>query len=142
MMPETISSGEMLRFLSAFAGLIVSWRGRSSALRAAKALLRPETHRDEAAWSRYEDDLDRAHGAGLCQLMYVGCHLLLLVNVVVNFAYASAPIEQSNVLTSNLAQGAIPLLLIVASRWQTDRMERVAERQARDERRRLAEDAP
>jgi hypothetical protein len=55
------------------------------------------------------------------QHSFLAVHVLLLVNVVVNFAYASAPIEQANVMTSNIAQILIPLILSRLSELMTNK---------------------
>jgi hypothetical protein len=113
--PQTVSTLEVIRFLAAGWGLIVSLRGRSISRRHRPA----PPSADDALTVRERAERQTLHlRLGLyesLQASFVLVHLLLLLNVVVNFFYESAPLEQVNVISSNLAQALIPLVLARAS---------------------------
>jgi hypothetical protein len=125
MISETVTSLELIRFVVACYGIRAAWRGRGTALLARQGIDRdgmPGLHERSIRAQRSE----RMRLFETIQTGILLVHLLLLVNVLVNFCYASAPIEQPNVMSSNIAQILIPFVLIRVSEMVVVEMRTVA----------------
>lgn len=110
MIPATVSAWEVLRVLVALYGLRVSLAGRARARGEGRAQAGSEAY-DLAGRRERLQRVARMRLYERLQTAFCLVHALLLVNALVNMAYPSAPIEQPNVMSSNLAQILIPLLL-------------------------------
>lgn len=117
-MPETISSLEIIRLIVAAFGMWKSWQGRNAAH--ANLLTIPSEPTDDGQERR-----EREQRAARMQLFaaiqggFIAVHFLLLANVVINMGYGSAGIEQPNVMSSNVAQILIPMILTRLSEMMT-----------------------
>lgn len=113
-MPETVSDLEIIRLLVALVGIYAALRGVGVAQQSIDDIPTDPTddaHERAAREQRHE----RMELFRLIQRSIFGVHGLLLVNVLVNFGYAPVSVVQPNVLTSNIAQILIPLILVRAS---------------------------
>lgn len=116
MIPDTVSALEVVRALVALFGLTVSWRGRILSREQRAAISADDTDDPHVRRERELRD-DRMLLFERAQTAFCGVHLLLLANAVVNMGYPSAPIEQPNVLLSNVTQVMIPLMLARVSEF-------------------------
>jgi hypothetical protein len=108
--PETVSALELVRAVVALFGLVVSWRGRSIARENAAAVSIEPTD-DSSVRRERSQRLRRMHTTELAQTGFCLVHAMLLGNALINMGYLSQPIEQANVLMSNVTQVMIPLIL-------------------------------
>ena len=108
--PETVSALEVIRALVAAFGLTISWSGRRLA-REQRATISDEPATDPHVRREREQRDDRMLLFERIQSAFCFVHVLLLANALVNMGYPSAPIEQPNVLLSNVTQVMIPLAL-------------------------------
>lgn len=122
MIPETVSTTEIIRLFVAAFGLRVSWSGRRTA-QANLAAVPADPTDDIHELREREQRANRMRLFMALQTGFVLVHALLLVNVLVNMAYPSAPIEQPNIMTSNLAQILIPLILSRLSELMTMKLD-------------------
>lgn len=95
MIPDTVSSGEIIRVIVAMFAFTVSWRGRVVAVQ------------------------EHALADTLAQTTFCLIHVGLMGNALINMAYSQPPSEQPNVLFSNVLQVLIPLSLARASEHLT-----------------------
>lgn len=121
MIPETVSGGEIIRALVALFGLSVSLRGRSLA-REQRAEIATEPSADPHVRREREQRDDRMLLNEQAQTTFCGVHAMLLANALIQMGYPSSPIEQPNVLLSNVVQTMIPWLLARVSEHMTLQM--------------------
>lgn len=122
MIPETISTFEIARLIVAIMGIRAALLGRRIILSSAASI--PTTPSgDPLEIAQREQRRARMALFLAAQQAILLVHGLLLLNVLVNFGYGSAPIEQPNVMTSNLAQFLIPLILTRLSELVTLEMD-------------------
>ena len=113
MIPETASWSELLRLGMAVVGLVVGLLGVRQ-VRSVK--FRPPPHLTPLRLRILREEWhSRMVFFMNLQLTVVGCHLLFLGNVWINLWYPSSPLEQPNVMSSNIMQIIVPALLIRAS---------------------------
>lgn len=141
MIPETISTLEVIRFAVAIAGLRAAWTGRVLVKRSLAAIPTDPTDDIYERLQRQQRD-GRMVLFEAIQFGIMLVHSLLLVNVLVNFGYPSGPIEQPNVMTSNVAQILIPIILTRLSEMLSLEMQAVVRLHAVVGRRPTEEAAP
>ena len=119
---EGVSSFEVLRFLVAVFGLTVSWGGRARAREGRDAIL-PAALEDASVRRKQEQWAERMYLFERIQTGCIAIHAMFLANVIVNMGYVNPPIEQPNVLSSNVIQILIPLILARLSELITLKLE-------------------
>lgn len=117
-MPETVSSLEVIRLIVAAFGMWKSWQGQAAAHANLKDVPSDPTADGHERRER-EQRSSRMRLFAAIQGGFIAVHFLLLVNVVINMGYGGASIEQPNVMSSNVAQILIPMILTRLSEMMT-----------------------
>lgn len=118
MSPDTISALEVVRLVVALFGLTVSWRGRIKA-REVRAGISTEPTTDLRERHSREIVNRRMSVFESAQTGFCVIHATLAGNALANMGYPNPSIEQLNVLTSNVTQIMIPLILARVSELLT-----------------------
>lgn len=117
----TASALEVVRAIVALFGLSVSLQGRAVA-REQRAGISVEPSADTHVRREREQRDDRMLLYEMTQSAFCAVHAMLLANALIQMGYPGAPLEQANVLFSNVTQVMIPLVLARVSEHITIKM--------------------